>query len=190
MPVGVRAGVWCCTMTPMGRGPADADAATVGLRPVDGANRAAVETLAVTGAQSGFVDGVRESLAEAERTPALHPWTRAVYADDVPVGFLMVADDVPDHVASIPWRYYLWRMLIDRRHQGRGYGRAALDHLRDHLRDKPGADWLYTSVVPGTGSPLGFYRSCGFEETGEWFDHELVLRLPLAPGPTAGGTPD
>ena len=41
---------------------------------------------------------------------------------------------------------------------------------------------LVTSVVPGPGSPLGFYLRYGFEETGEWFDHEQVLRLPLGPG--------
>lgn len=152
----------------------------VGLRPVDSSNRAAVEQLRVADAQQGFVDGVRESLAEAQESPLLRPWSRAVYAGNQPVGFLMIADDVPPHLASIPWRYYLWRMLIDRRYQGQGYGRAALDLLRDYLRSRPGADWLVTSVVPGPGSPLGFYRACGFEETGEWFDHEQVLRLRLA----------
>ena len=67
--------------------------------------------------------------------------------------------------------------------EGRGHGRAALDRLVAYLRMRPGAEELVTSVVPGLGSPLSFYLSHGFETTGEWFDHEQVLRLPLvSPG--------
>jgi diamine N-acetyltransferase len=91
----------------------------------------------------------------------------------------MVADGVPPGNDLIPWRYYLWRMLIDARYQGRGHGKAALDLVCQHLRTRPGADALVTSVVPGAGSPLGFYLRYGFEATGEWFDHEQVLRLDL-----------
>jgi diamine N-acetyltransferase len=39
---------------------------------------------------------------------------------------------------------------------------------------------LVTSIVPGEGSPHGFYLNYGFEATGEWLDHEQVMRLPLA----------
>ena len=50
------------------------------------------------------------------------------------------------------------------------------------MRTRPGADTLVTSVVPGEGSPLGFYLRYGFVETGQMFDreHVLVLRLPAA----------
>ncbi len=132
--------------------------------------------------QEAYVDGVGRSLAEAAATPGSRPWCRGVYAGEVPVGFVMLGDDVPPGDPVIPWRYYLWRMLVDHRHQGQGHGRAALDRVRDHLRSRPGADALVTSVVPGPASPLGFYLSYGFEPTGEWFDHEQVLRLPLDPG--------
>jgi diamine N-acetyltransferase len=80
----------------------------------------------------------------------------------------------------IRWRYYLWRMLIDGRYQGRGYGSATLDLVTEYLRGRPGADVLVTSIVPGEGSPHGFYLNYGFEATGEWLDHEQVMRLPLA----------
>ena len=42
------------------------------------------------------------------------------------------------------------------------------------------------SGVPGDGSPLGFYLRYGFRETGEMFDHEQVLRLPLDDVPRTG----
>ena len=151
----------------------------VTLREITTANRALVEALRVSPAQEGFVDGVSQSLAEAAATPTSRPWYRAVYAGETPVGFVMLADDVPPGDPDIPWRYYLWRMLIDHRHQGRGLGRAALDQVRLYLDTRPGADELVTSVVPGPGSPLGFYLGYGFEPTGDWFDHEQVLRLEL-----------
>ena len=151
----------------------------VTLRVISEADRPAVERLRVAPGQERFVDGVAASLTEAAATPHCRPWPRAVYAGDQPVGFVMLADDVPPGTPDIPWRYYLWRMLIDARFQGRGHGRAALDLVVAYLRTRPGADALVTSIVPGEGSPLGFYLRYGFRETGEMFDHEQVLRLPL-----------
>jgi diamine N-acetyltransferase len=148
------------------------------------ANRAAVEALRVSPEQEAYVDGVARSLDEAAASPGSRPWCRAVYAGETPVGFVMLADDVPPGDPVIRWRYYLWRMLVDAGHQGHGHGRAALDLVRDHLRTRPGADALVTSIVPGPGSPLGFYLRYGFVQTGEWFDHEQVLRLPV--GETVG----
>jgi len=163
----------------MSSAPGAVEAFSVALREITPANRALVEELRVSAEQEAFVDGVARSLAEAASEPASRPWCRAVYAGDDPVGFVMVADDVPPGNPVIPWRYYLWRMLIDHRYQGRGYGKAALDLVCQFLRTRPGADAFVTSIVPGPGSPLGFYLRYGFEETGEWFDHEQVLRLSL-----------
>jgi diamine N-acetyltransferase len=153
--------------------------ASVTLREITPANRVLVEAMQVSPAQETFVDGVGRSLDEAAATPLSRPWCRAVYAGDDPVGFVMLGDDVPPGNAVIPWRYYLWRMLVDRRHQGHGYGRAGLHLVIRYLRTRPGADVLVTSIVPGPGSPLGFYLAYGFEPTGEWFDHEQVLALRL-----------
>jgi diamine N-acetyltransferase len=152
---------------------------SVRLRAIDDDNRAAVSALRVRPDQEQFVDGVTSSLREASANPRARPWLRAIYSDDVPVGFLMLADAAEPANGVIPWPYYLWRMLIDGRHQGHGYGRAALDLLVEYLRERPAADVLITSIVPGPGSPYGFYLRYGFRPTGEWFDHEQVLALPV-----------
>lgn len=120
-----------------------------------------------------------DSLREAAAHPEAWPWFRAVYADDVPVGFLMLADGAEPGNGVIPWPRYLWRMLIDSRYQGQGYGRTALDLVVTDLRARSDADVLITSVVPGEGSPYGFYLRYGFRPTGEWFDHEQVLALRI-----------
>jgi diamine N-acetyltransferase len=153
---------------------------SVTLRVIDDENMEAVTALRVRPDQEKFVDGVADSLREAAANPAARPWARAVYAGDVPVGFLMAADAAEPGNGVVPWPYYLWRMLIDARLQGQGYGRAALDLLVTHLRERSDADVLTTSVVPGAGSPYGFYVRYGFRPTGEWFDHEQVLTLPIA----------
>ncbi|MEU4419908.1 GNAT family N-acetyltransferase [Actinoplanes sp. NPDC024001] len=149
----------------------------VELRAIGDDNREAVMALRVRPGQEQFVDGVPESLREAAANPRARPWLRAVYAEDEPVGFLLLADAAEPGNGVIPWPYYLWRMLIDGRYQGRGYGRAALDLLLGYLRERPGAETLITSIVPGPGSPYGFYLRYGFRPTGEWFDHEQVLAL-------------
>jgi diamine N-acetyltransferase len=151
----------------------------VTLRPITSANQPALEDLRVLPEQENFVDGVGRSLAEAAVKPDARPWYRGIYAGEAPVGFVMLADGVPPGNEDIPWRYYLWRFLIDARFQGRGYGRTALDQVVAYLRAKPDADLLVTSVVPGEGSPLDFYLKYGFRATGQMFDREQVLELPV-----------
>ncbi|MBO3744481.1 GNAT family N-acetyltransferase [Streptosporangiaceae bacterium NEAU-GS5] len=154
------------------------------LRPITDANRAAVVALDVTPAQQAYVAGVAESLDEAEQCPEAMPWYRAIYDDDTPVGFVMISDNIPPGDPTLLGPYYLWRLLIDAAHQGRGHGRAALDLVIDHLRTRPAAEVLLTSVVPGEeSSPLGFYLRLGFQDTGTFHDGERVLRLPLTPNP-------
>lgn len=152
---------------------------TVTLREVTAENEEAVRALAVTPGQEGFIGSVSESLHEAAASPQARPWYRAIYAGNRPVGFVMLSFDVPAGHPDYPWRYFLWRLLVDARYQRRGYGRAAMALVIDVVRRSPGATDLFTSFRPGEGGPAPFYRSLGFEPTGEWFDGEEVYRLPL-----------
>jgi diamine N-acetyltransferase len=154
-------------------------APSVGLREITAANRAAVEALAVSAAQSEYVAGVAESLVEAAETPDACPWYRAVYADDTPVGFIMISDGITVANPVYLGPYYLWRLLIDQRSQGRGYGGAALRLVVEYVRTRPGARVLLTSAVRGPASPIGFYLRQGFRATGEVHQGELVLELNL-----------
>jgi diamine N-acetyltransferase len=152
----------------------------VTLREITEANRAAVEALAVTPDQDQHVAGVSESLAEAAATPDACPWYRAVYAGETPVGFVMLSDGIPVERTQYVGPYYLWRLLIDARYQGRGFGRAALDRVVAHVRTRPDAHELLTSYVPGLASPLDFYLRIGFRPTGAVADGEPVLALDLS----------
>jgi diamine N-acetyltransferase len=143
------------------------------------ANLRDVLALSVTPEQTTFVASVKQSLGDAEMELDGRPWYRAVYAGDTPVGFVMLSDGIPPGNPELLGPYYLWRLLVDRNHQRQGYGTQMLDLCVDHVRKRPGARELLTSVVQEPGSPLPFYLRYGFESTGKIVDDELVLRLPL-----------
>ena len=159
--------------------------AVVTLREITPANEGDVRALRVAPDQERFVSSVADSLDEAGSTPEARPWFRAIYAGERPVGFVMLSYDLPPGDPEQPFRYFLWRLLIDAGHQGYGYGRAAMSIVIDQLRGRPGADELVTSVHPGPGSPAPFYRALGFEPTGDWLEDEEIYRLPLERGPDA-----
>jgi diamine N-acetyltransferase len=163
-------------------------APNVSLREITLANRAAVEALTVTAVQAEYVTGVAESLVEAAETPDACPWYRAVYADGTPVGFVMISDGIIVVNPAYLGPYFLWRLLIDRRYQRRGYGSAALSLVVEYVRTRPGARVLLSSMVQGPASPIGFYLRQGFRATGEVHEDELVLELDLLV-PRSSGSP-
>jgi GNAT superfamily N-acetyltransferase len=152
---------------------------TITLREITEDDVRDVLALRLAPGQERFVSSVADSLAEAEAQPEGNPWFRAVYADGRPVGFVMLSWDVeprPPHING-PW--FLWKLLIDHRHQGRGYGRAVVGQVVDLVRGEGGTE-LLTSHVPGEGGPAGFYARLGFVPTGELDpDGEILLRLDL-----------
>lgn len=135
--------------------------------------------LQITPQQERFVNSVADALAEAAEYPHANPWYRAVYAGDEPVGFVMLSWDVPPRPPEIIGPWFLWKLLIDKGHQGRGYGSDVVRQVAELVRAE-GAAELLTSYVEGDGGPAGFYRHLGFEPTGERDNNgEVILRLPL-----------
>ena len=144
----------------------------------------AVLALRVAPAQEQFVSGVARSLIDAATQPEGHPWLRAIMADEVPVGFVMVSWDVVPVPDELWGPFYLWRLLVDERHQGHGYGTAALRLVAEVVR-AGGAEVLYTSCGQGRGSPQPFYEGLGFVPTGEVDSHgEVHLALDLTTAAT------
>jgi GNAT superfamily N-acetyltransferase len=152
----------------------------VTLREITDANREAVLGVRVAADQTRFVGSVRGAIAEAAENPQGAPWYRAVYAGDEPVGFVMLSWNVtpqPPHING-PW--FLWKLMIDERHQRHGYGLDVVRQVIALIRAE-GATELLTSYVPLEGGPVGFYRRIGFVPTGELDpEGEVLMRLPLS----------
>lgn len=96
---------------------------------------------------------------------------RAIYADEIPVGFIMWSEQ-----PEIP-KYFLWRLMIDARFQRFGFGRRAVQILIEHVKSLPGATELIVTAVPADNSPIPFYESLGFRSTGRYQGEELVMRF-------------
>jgi diamine N-acetyltransferase len=143
----------------------------VSLREITRETLGAILRLQVKDNQTEYVAPNAVSIAEAHFEP--RAWFRAIYADEIPVGFAML---YIDHEKPL---YYLWRYMVDGRYQGCGYGARAMNLLIDHVRTLPNAREIRLSYVPGKGSPLTFYRKQGFVDTGEIDHGELVMRKLL-----------
>jgi diamine N-acetyltransferase len=152
------------------------------LRPVDESNKTELEALRTSPAQERFVSTVAHSLLEAVEAAECRAIAWGVYDGETPVGFVMIADEV-DSSDCIP--QFLWKLLIDERHQRRGYGTATLDLIVEYFRGRPGVTEIRTSAGQGEGSPIPFYKRYGFVDTGEIVDDEVLLRLDLSDDTTS-----
>jgi diamine N-acetyltransferase len=152
----------------------------VTLREITDWNRDTVIALRVAPAQSRFVGSVAGALEDAEEYPEAKAWYRAIYDGEEPVGFVMLSWDVTPVPGTIIGPWFLWKLLIDERHQRHGYGRAALLQVAEIVRNA-GAVELLTSYTTGEGEPWPFYERLGFVPTGERDDAgEVILSLDLA----------
>src|SRR5215211_3696959 len=149
-------------------------------REISDDNRAAVLALCVAPQQERFVGGsVQGALGDAAEYPNAKPWYRAIYADDEPAGFVMVSWNCEPQPPEIIGPWFLWKLLIDKRYQGRGYGSEAVRQVAELVRAE-GARELLTSFVLGDGGPSGFYERLGFVPTGDLdVNKEVILRLAL-----------
>jgi diamine N-acetyltransferase len=121
----------------------------------------------------------RGMLADAVTNPHAKPWYRAVYAGEEPVGFVMISWNCEPQPPEIMGPWFLWKLLIDKRHQGRGYGAEVVRQVAELVRAE-GATELLTSIVPGDGGPTGFYQRLGFVPTGDVdVNNEAIVRLAL-----------
>jgi diamine N-acetyltransferase len=143
----------------------------VALREVNEDTVRTICNLSVTEDQRRFVAPNAVSIAQAHFSK--HAWFRAIYAGETPVGFLMLEDQPKKP------EYYLWRMMVDARYQRLGFGRRAMHLLIEHVRTRPRATELLTSVVQEDGGPQAFYERLGFALTGEYEEGEAMMRLPL-----------
>jgi diamine N-acetyltransferase len=126
--------------------------------------------------QEDLVAPVAWSLADAYTLPEI-AWPRLIYDGDQLVGFIMAAFD-PGNADDL-YHSYLWRLNIGAGHQGKGYGRFAVERL-GHEVLRRGQRRLTVSYHPVQHGPEGFYRRLGFRPTGTYNQGEVVAERLLA----------
>ncbi len=129
------------------------------LQPVTEKNLYAVLQIQGKPNQRHYVSSTAESLAQAYAySETAYPF--AVCNDNQVVGFIMMG-----YYAEKEY-YTLWKLLIDARHQGLGYGKRAVTLGIDFLKRNFQVDKVYTGVLPDNLTAKRLYLSLGFQETG------------------------
>ncbi|HZD91054.1 MAG TPA: GNAT family N-acetyltransferase [Pseudolabrys sp.] len=144
---------------------------TVKLTPVTRRNWEAVADLELAPEQRELVAGNLYSLAESKFDPSARP--RAIVAGGQVVGFLMY------DVSRGGRRALIYRFMIDRRQQGKGYGRAALAAAIAEIGRIRGMKTVAISYMAGNRVARDFYAGFGFRPAGRDADGEVIAELKL-----------
>jgi diamine N-acetyltransferase len=141
------------------------------LEDVGADNWRACTALEVEQSQQRFVASVAYYLALCAYGDS--PWRPlAVRANGEVVGFVMWGIDPADE------SFWIGGLVIDRRHQRKGYGRAVVTQLLDRAVSD-GRQELALSYDPKNEPARSLYASLGFVETGEVEGDETVARKRL-----------
>lgn len=157
------------------------------LEKVTGKNVWDILSLGVEESQKSFVAGNDVSIIEAYTTITGNGYAFpfGIYDDDLLVGFLMIGYDTDDYWEDAPeiakGSYNLWRLMIDKHHQRKGYGREAIKLALAFIRTFPcgKADCCWLSYEPENVVAKKLYNSLGFTETGEMDGEEQIAVLKL-----------
>ena len=106
----------------------------------------------------------------------------AIANDETIVGFLKMGYEDGEDINAGGDIYWLGRFMIDEKHQGKGYGKAAMAVFIDLVKSKPHGyevKYIYTSVVPNNLVAAKLYERVGFVKTGAQLDGEDLMRLVL-----------
>jgi len=115
------------------------------------------------------------AISIAESYFSKEAWLSAIYADETPVGFVMLWEN------ESKGEYFLGRVMIDEKYRKQRYGAKALELSIQHVREIQNAKALHLGYHEDEGSPRKFYEKFGFVDTREQTDNgEYVMTLKLS----------
>ena len=149
--------------------------ATVTLKPVTSENWRQCIKLKVADGQQSWVAPNATSLAESAFEPDAKLVPLAVYDGDTMVGFVMYGH--PHYQGKDVWA--IFRLMVDKDHQGNGYGRAAMEQVIQIIAGQPDCAEIYISYEPDNLIAAKLYASLGFLSEGQVIGDEVLVRLPV-----------
>lgn len=136
--------------------------------------------------QKDFVAENIQSLAEAyaTRNEGNNALPLAVYQDDELIGFAMIGKGTVGNEEEsdlIKDNYCLWRLMIDKKFQGKGFGKQTMDAAMALIRTFPfgEAKKVWLSYEPENTRARDIYKKYGFVENGEMCGNEIVAVYEL-----------
>ncbi len=151
----------------------------VTLKRITRRNLGAILRLKVKPKQEFLVATNAKSIAQAHFYR--EAWYRAIYLGDTPIGFVLLVDRTLKYkrIKQKNPTLYLWRLMIDGKYQGKGYGREAVELVINHLKTRPNAKEITLHHEQTEGNAGLFYEKLGFKLTGKVEHNELERKLIL-----------
>ena len=157
------------------------------LKKINRNNIGEILKLEVFDNQKNFVAANSSSIIEAyiAITENNNVFTFGIYKDDTPVGFLMIGYDVNSDDEGAPriarGNYNIWRLMIDKKFQGKGFGKKAINLALEFVKTFPcgTAKYCWLSYEVDNEAARQLYKSIGFVETDEKDGEEIVAILEL-----------
>lgn len=125
-------------------------------------NRKEIEGLTVFSEQADFIESVSECLQEADELELWRPV--GIYDSSLLVGFAMYGY-FPE---PAPGQLWLDRLLIDKKYQGKGYGKQSVLLLLDRLHTEYQSNTVYLSVYENNPHAIKLYQQIGFQFNGKY----------------------
>jgi len=164
--------------------------ANIHLEKISWDNYIKVLKLRVTKEQENFVASNRASLIHAfiESSEGVPVYAFAIMNGKTVVGFMQLlygndwtGEERDDWLSSDEYKkyegkqyYYIWRFMIDKKYQNRGYGREALKQTLDFIKTFPSGKAEYAVLSYESTNEVGkkLYASFGFEEAFTEYLHD------------------
>lgn len=145
------------------------------LKPVTRENWEEALALKVRSEQEPFVPSVAVSLAKVYIKPdgdEVEYLPFAIYAEGEMVGFIMHA-----YVEQTEDMFWINGFIIDEKHQGKGYGKAALTEMISWIENRfPASRETRLTVHQNNRHASTIYEGLGYKKTGDVYDGEVVYR--------------
>ncbi|AIQ36373.1 spermidine acetyltransferase [Paenibacillus sp. FSL R5-0345] len=124
--------------------------------------------LEVSTEQNEYMEPNAISIAQSKFEPTLKPY--AIYFRDIVVGFLMY-NSVQEELDG----YWVYRIMVDKKFQGKGIGKAATKLMISEMVKLPNSKKIVVGYHPENLGAHNLYSSLGFIDNGDRFGKEMAV---------------
>ncbi|MEK5397716.1 N-acetyltransferase [Paenibacillus sp. VTT E-133280] len=124
--------------------------------------------LEVSTEQKEYMEPNAISIAQSKFEPTLKPY--AIYFKDIVVGFLMY-NSVQEELDG----YWVYRIMVDKKFQGKGIGKAATKLMISEMVKLSNSKKIVVGYHPENLGAHNLYSSLGFIDNGDRFGKEMAV---------------
>ncbi|MEK5333606.1 GNAT family N-acetyltransferase [Lysinibacillus sp. FSL W8-0992] len=118
--------------------------------------------------QKKYIESNAISIAQSKFEPTLKPY--AIYLNEKVVGFLMY-NAVQEELDG----YWVYRIMVDKKFQGKGIGKAATKLMISEMAKLPNSKKVIVGYHPENLGAHNLYASLGFIDEGHRFGKEMAV---------------